>query len=151
MYSRTKRPDDSRAARVTGGLAITLTLLSLAATAVGMTRAEPNQQDALMGAGVFRAYCASCHGTSAEGDGEIARYLKVTPADLTRIAEREGGDFPYEQVVKIIDGRQGVKGHGRGEMPVWGDAFAVTSGGRSEEQIQEKIRQLAHYLWSIQK
>ena len=128
-----------------------LSLLALVGAAGMGQQTGPNEQEAVLGAGVFRAYCASCHGTTAEGDGDIAQHLKVTPADLTRIAERGGGTFPYEDVIKIIDGRKGVKGHGRGEMPVWGDAFAVTAGGRSEDQVQKKIRELANYLWSIQK
>ncbi len=139
-----------RTQRFAWGVGI-LMLLVLPLAASSASQSEPDEQQALMGSGVFRSYCASCHGTSAQGDGDIAQHLRVAPADLTRIAERRDGDFPYDDVVKIIDGRKGVKGHGRGEMPVWGDAFAVTSGGRTEEQVQKKIRELAHYLWSIQK
>ena len=35
-------------------------------------------------------------------------------------------------------------------MPVWGDAFQVTETGHTEEEVQKRIRGLAHFLWSIQ-
>ena len=76
------------------------------------------------GGEVFRTYCATCHGTSARGDGPLASSMARKPANLTEIAKRNGGQFPSELVFKIIDGRQSVKGHGGPDMPVWGDAFA---------------------------
>jgi hypothetical protein len=33
-------------------------------------------------------------------------------------------------------------------MPAWGGAFKMTSGGPDEPK--EMMRELAHYLWSIQ-
>lgn len=111
---------------------------------------ELDPQSVAIGNGLFRSYCASCHGSSAKGDGQIAQYLKVAPADLTKIAERNDGSFDNELVRKVIDGRQKVRGHGRGEMPVWGDAFLNTPGGLSKEQVTERIGHMADYLESIQ-
>ena len=125
--------------------------LLLAATIGGQEPTAPDRAGAAVGSSLFRSYCSSCHGTSAVGDGPVAEHLKVKPADLTSIAARRGGEFPFQTVVQIIDGRKQVKGHGHGEMPVWGDAFKVASGGASEEQAQKKIEQLAHYLWTIQR
>lgn len=125
-------------------------LILLASMVVAQEPEAPNRGAAAVGSTLFRSYCASCHGTSAVGDGPVAEYLKVKPADLTRIAARRGGEFPYSTVVKMIDGREKVKGHGHGEMPVWGDAFQVASGGATEEQAKKKMEQLAHYLWTIQ-
>jgi len=123
----------------------------LAATIGGQEPTAPDRAGAAVGSSLFRSYCSSCHGTTAVGDGPVAEHLKVKPADLTSIAARRGGEFPFQNVVQIIDGRKQVKGHGHGEMPVWGDAFKVASGGASEEQAQKKIEQLAHYLWTIQR
>jgi len=95
----------------------------------------------------FEVYCASCHGTSAKGDGPLASSMKQRPADLTEIAKRNGGTFPGEQVAQIIDGRKPVKGHGGGNMPVWGDAFAKSS---DPSPVEEKIQRLVSYLQSIQ-
>jgi mono/diheme cytochrome c family protein len=114
--------------------------------------ATPDPQAASNGRGTFRTYCATCHGLEARGDGQLAEHLKVKPANLTEITKRnEGGEFPFDLVVQIIDGRQKVKGHGGGEMPVWGDAFRVTESGHTEEQVQARIGNLAHFLWSIQR
>ena len=100
------------------------------------------------GSSAFSTYCASCHGSSAKGDGPIAALLTPRPPDLTRIAQRAGGEFPAERVARTIDGRSPAKGHGGGDMPVWGDAFAKSrADGLS---VEEKIRQLVQYLESIQ-
>ncbi|HVS15574.1 MAG TPA: c-type cytochrome [Thermoanaerobaculia bacterium] len=149
MSKRTPDGSRSRAA-----LSTALWVIALAAVAVALAAQQPAEIDrsaAAVGSSLFRSYCASCHGDGAVGDGAVAEYLKIKPADLTHIAARNGGSFPFAQVVKIIDGREQVKGHGHGEMPVWGDAFRIASGGATEEQAQRKIGQLAHYLWSIQK
>ncbi|MFQ5792371.1 MAG: c-type cytochrome [Acidobacteriota bacterium] len=102
---------------------------------------------AAVGRSSYRIYCGSCHGKKAKGDGPLAEGLKIRPADLTEISKRNGGEFPFDMVLRVIDGRKKVKGHGSAEMPVWGNAFLTTD---TEEQAQERIRQLTHFLWSIQ-
>ncbi len=105
----------------------------------------------------FRTYCASCHGSDARGEGNLAQYLSVAPADLTRIAERRDGEFPREEIAEIIDGRRVTKGHGTREMPVWGDVFqsplSDTEAGPTEEpeeRAARKVRELVLFLESIQ-
>ena len=125
-------------------------LLALAWAAAGAAE-ELDQQAAQTGSVVFRSHCAACHGEQARGDGEIAQYLTPKPANLRQIMKRRNAtEFPVETVMQIIDGREKVAGHGRSEMPVWGDAFLVADGGATPEQAKRKIRTLAHYLWSIQ-
>src|SRR5688500_13634237 len=82
------------------------------------------------GAQLFRTYLASCHGTSARGDGPLAEQLRRIPPDLTRFTARNGGLFPSERVHRIVDGRD-VPAHGDGEMPVSGDAFRAARAGQS--------------------
>ena len=108
---------------------------------------RPNASAAASGAASFKIYCASCHGMQAKGDGPLAEHLKVPPADLTRLSERNGGSFPFEDVRKKIDGREKVSAHGSKDMPVWGDAFKTTD---TEEQAQKRIEAITHFLWSIQ-
>jgi len=38
----------------------------------------------IQGPPLFRAYCASCHGTGGKGDGPMAASLKVKPAGLKK-------------------------------------------------------------------
>jgi len=99
---------------------------------------------------LFRTYCASCHGTSARGDGPLAASMRRQPANLTEIAKRNGGVYPSEMVDRVIDGRQQVRGHGGPDMPVWGDAFLRTTDGGSEATVRLKIQALVAYLDSIQ-
>lgn len=139
------------------------TLVLAAAMGLAMVPGAGGQEDApgfmaAKGRVTFRTYCASCHGTDGTGDGSIARYLKVEPADLTTIAERRGGVFPSEEITEYIDGRREARGHGSREMPVWGDVFqsplSDSEPGAAEEpeaRAQRKIRELVLYLESIQR
>jgi hypothetical protein len=77
----------------------------------------------------------------------MASSLTKPPADLTQIARRNGGTFPADMVAKVIDGRSAVKGHGGGEMPVWGDAFSKSA---DKTPVADKIARIVSYLESIQ-
>ncbi|HEX5110205.1 MAG TPA: c-type cytochrome [Vicinamibacterales bacterium] len=112
-----------------------------------MQQASSGSSDA--GAQAFRTYCASCHGTSARGDGPIGAHLRRAPPDLTRFTQRNGGVFPSERLTRIIDGRD-VASHGDREMPVWGDAFRATRGGLSEDAAKARIAAIVRYLQAIQ-
>ena len=68
------------------------------------------------GAQVYAENCTACHGSNAEG-AEMANGERAP--DLTRIAARNGGEFPRAQVMSQIDGY----GHGkvsRDIMPEFG-------------------------------
>ncbi len=103
----------------------------------------------------FRLYCASCHGEEGKGNGSVAKFLTIEPADLTRIEERYG-EWPEERLRAIIDGRQAVRAHGRREMPIWGDVFQSPladdepTGESSEERVERKIDELLVFLETIQ-
>ena len=102
------------------------------------------------GGEVFRTYCASCHGTSARGDGPLAPSMRKKPANLTEIAKRNGGEFPTEMVFRTIDGRQPVRGHGGPDMPVWGDVFMRSRDAGDAERVKAVIQSLVEFLDSIQ-
>ena len=127
-------------------------LLVVLATVAAPRAAQPPPSDAKATAGgvTFRHYCRSCHGPEAKGDGPVAQYLTPKPADLTRIAERNGGEFPFEAVATAITGGKAIKGHGTSEMPVWGVAFKEIHAGQSEQEVKERIDQLVTYLSTIQ-
>lgn len=106
-----------------------------------------------VGKEMFGQYCASCHGTSGEGDGPAASALEVRPADLTRIAARRGGDFPDAEIARVIDGRFDLPAHGSREMPVWGRRFgtSIAKGTEPDEVARGRILTLVEYLKTIQK
>lgn len=102
------------------------------------------------GGEVFKTYCASCHGTTARGDGPLASSMSRRPANLTEIAKRNGGQYPSDLVFRTIDGRQPVRGHGGADMPVWGDVFVRSREAGDAERVKNVIQSLVDYLESIQ-
>lgn len=105
----------------------------------------------------FNRYCASCHGAKADGSGSVAKFLKVPPADLRKITQRAGGEFPHERLVAIIDGREEVRGHGSREMPIWGDVLqsplsevAPGAAEPGEQRAARMIDELVYFLKGIQ-
>ena len=133
-------------APITTRLAALLIVFSFSATAF----AGQGSTSAASGSGLYVNYCASCHGPKAKGDGEMAAALKKKPADLTTIAQRNGGKFPADVVFRTIDGRNPVLGHGGQGMPVWGNAFLRADGGATAEVARARIEALVNYLQSIQ-
>jgi nucleotide-binding universal stress UspA family protein/mono/diheme cytochrome c family protein len=141
-----------------GLMAASIVVAGLTVATVGVTSAsaqtptEPAQtyQQSTPGAEVFRTYCATCHGTSARGDGPLASSMRRKPANLTEIAKRNGGLFPTDLVFRTIDGQQPVRGHGGPDMPVWGDAFSKSREAGDKERVKAVIDSLVGYLESIQ-
>ena len=71
--------------------------------------------------------------------------------DLTRLARRNDGRFPSDAVYAAIDGREKVRGHGPGSMPVWGLSLQTSGLAADQEQeVREKLLDLVAYLESIQ-
>jgi mono/diheme cytochrome c family protein len=103
------------------------------------------------GAGQFRVYCAVCHGEKGTGNGPLAESMRVKPADLTMIARNNKGAFPSDDVYRMIDGRNPVKGHGGPDMPVWGDAFARSGQDASPDAVRGRIEALVRYIERLQK
>ena len=101
-----------------------------------------------LGSQLFRAHCASCHGTDARGNGPLAEHLRHNPPDLTQFTRRNGGTFPREQIRRIIDGRD-VPVHGDREMPVWGEAFKAVAGSNAGA-VKGRIDAVVRYLEGIQ-
>jgi len=123
---------------------------------LGMLAAPPaNAQSGgvvhrVSGSYTYRTYCASCHGAKGKGDGPLAESLRFAPPDLSKIAERNQGEYPAEEVFQIIDGRKPVPGHGGPDMPVWGDAFKNAESGGGDEAVKAKIQALVDYIKTLQ-
>ncbi|WP_323784879.1 cytochrome c [Thalassovita sp.] len=62
---------------------------------------DPNGQD------LFSAYCVMCHGSAGRGDGKLAGDLDIPPADLSLLADRNGGVFPRDLVMETVYGYPG--------------------------------------------
>jgi mono/diheme cytochrome c family protein len=101
------------------------------------------------GKDMYMAYCASCHGKDAKGDGPAASALKSAPTDLTQLSASNRGEFPENHVSQTIRGEYGTPSHGSKDMPVWGSIFA-SMGTTSDGSMQLRICNLTKYLASIQ-
>jgi mono/diheme cytochrome c family protein len=113
------------------------------------TPQEKQLLDSFKGPELFKAYCATCHGKDAKGGGPMAVSLRIAPPDLTRIAIRNGGTFPFLQVQKIISGEQQPPAtHGTREMPVWGPIFSEVTWDQDLGRV--RIYSIAMYLEAIQ-
>jgi mono/diheme cytochrome c family protein len=100
--------------------------------------------------------CAICHGTTGTGEGALADQLLKHPADLTRLSERNGGEFPYWLVYATIDGRHAANQRDYRDMPIFGDRFLKRDvkkyGPKGGEAITtERMHQLAEYVQSLQR
>jgi mono/diheme cytochrome c family protein len=104
----------------------------------------------IRGDNLYKAYCATCHGTDGRGNGPMAAWLKVAPADLTRIAAHNGGAFPLARIDRIISGEEALpSGHGTRGMPLWGPVFSEVT--RDQDLGKVRIDNLARYLRDIQR
>jgi mono/diheme cytochrome c family protein len=113
----------------------------------------PAQLSDQSGAQLYQTLCASCHGPSAHGDGPVAPLIKTPMSDLTRLALRDGGEFPTEDVRRTIDGRLEQRAHGPRDMPVWGKQLyfsAANDDAAARRTAETLIDRLVTYLRSIQ-
>lgn len=124
-----------------------LALLMLAGTA------QAADYVAMSGKDLYVRFCASCHGTSGQGDGPVAASFKVEVPDLTLLARRAGGAYPWERVARIIDGRHILGAHGTRTMPVWGEDFSRLELGNPEAERGTRliIGRLADYVRLLQR
>jgi mono/diheme cytochrome c family protein len=101
---------------------------------------------------LFARFCASCHGDKGEGNGPVAPFFKLSPPDLTRLAKRRGGEFPADDVRRVIDGRTYKGPHGTRNMPIWGMElrFADTGNADKQKPVETLIERLVEYVRSIQ-
>ncbi|MBY6002441.1 cytochrome c [Salipiger bermudensis] len=102
----------------------------------------------------YMNHCAACHGESGMGDGPLAELMTVPVPDLTQVSAQNDGVFPLLDMIQVVDGRTGIRGHGY-PMPVWGKRFKSEIEGdigayASEIVVRGRILSLAYYLESIQ-
>ena len=118
------------------------------------TLARAQEMEVITGGEIeYQNYCAVCHGVDGRGHGIMAKFLTVQTSDLTQLAKKNAGRFPFWQVYRTIDGREEVRGHGTRDMPVWGARFRADAKGNdagSRSQIAGRILSLVFYLQHIQ-
>ena len=132
-------------------LATLLSLLLIAAPNGGLAvdKAVPSKV-VPSGKVMYKEYCAACHGEEAKGDGPYAPLLKVPPPDLTTLAKRHDGKFPYDYVSNTLRFGPGPTIlHGTADMPAWGPIFQWFD-KNDERAVEQRIKNLCDYLASLQ-
>jgi mono/diheme cytochrome c family protein len=129
------------------------------AIAAGQPWVAFGQQKVDVGKREYDANCAVCHGTGGKGDGPFSGLgdQKQTPADLTLLARKNNGVFPFARVYEFIDGTQVVKAHGTREMPIWGADYKVKGAEyyvdvpfNPEVYVRARILALTEYVYRLQ-
>lgn len=106
----------------------------------------------------FDSNCASCHGRLGKGDGPFAGMVDTRAgSDITTLARRNGGVFPFERVYGIVDGREEVRFHGTREMPIWGSDYLARAAADygdapydPEVFVRLRIVALVDYVYRLQ-
>ena len=134
------------------------TFAMIAASGIIVLNSAAWAQDLDPGKSEFQSSCATCHGIDGEGKGPLSTQLKVLPADLTVLAKKNNGVFPFETVYEVIDGRKEVAAHGTRDMPIWGNRYGpnvaqtfLVPGFDPETMIRMRILTLIDYLNRVQK
>ena len=107
-----------------------------------------------VGSYIYLRNCAVCHGPDATGNGIYDSLLTVSPPDLTTLALRNDGKFPFDRTLETISGNELMPAHGSREMPIWGQNFAREAdllGYESKTLVRGRILELIAYLAHIQK
>ena len=132
---------------VIAALAIAFSLAFVLVAGVRPARAQSAKQD-------YDEHCADCHGLTGKGNGEGAGLLVSTKMpDITQLAKKNGGRFPFEQVVEIIDGRRNIPEHERIQMPFWGVTMqkpGAEFSPQSDAAVRKRIEALARYIETMQ-
>jgi mono/diheme cytochrome c family protein len=134
-----------------------LASMALCATAQQPTskvNSVPIQQTPIdSGQKMFSTYCAACHGATGTGNGPAAQSLKVPPADLTLLSQKNKGVFPAQHVQSVLQFGVQNPAHGTPEMPIWGDLMLTLhpSSQDAATLVNQRIFNLTEYLKKIQK
>ncbi len=116
-----------------------------------------SQQRADFGKRQYDAACAVCHGAKGQGDGPYAGIVNTRIADLTTLAKRNAGMFPFQRVFEVIDGSQTMQAHGTRDMPIWGREYRLEAGSAyfdtpydPETYVRTRILALTEYVSRLQ-
>ena len=125
-----------------------LLLIFAASGALAQNKPGP-EATANPGKKTYMEYCSSCHGMDARGTGPAGQALRTQPADLTTLAVRHGGQFPYEYVSDVLRFGKKFSSHGSSDMPIWGPIFSSME-GFDQAKVKKRIKELCDYLASLQ-
>lgn len=131
----------------------TVSVLFLASAIIWTASTKVDAGPSEAGKQLYMQYCSACHGAEGKGDGVVSGLMDPHPTDLTKLNKAAGGKFPFQEVLRAIDGRETYRAHGNPDMPVWGEIFRDDTNGRDvnkEALARGKAALITDYLSSIQ-
>jgi mono/diheme cytochrome c family protein len=115
---------------------------------------SPSAETIAQGRADFNKLCAPCHSESGKGNGPELKVIPgIKPKNLTTIAARNGGVFPFRDVEDTIDGRKVIPSHKRFDMPFWGVNFQQQGQeftSTSEAKTRKRIDAIVDYIATLQ-
>ncbi len=81
---------------------------------------------------------------------KLADKLVKPPKDLTKLAQQNGGTFPFWRVFDIIAGDTTVEGHDTSQMPLFSRRKRGQEAAGVFPPAPLRVLALMHYLESIQ-
>ncbi len=116
-------------------------VLSVGFLLPAVVAAQSDDEAIRKGAAHFRIFCVNCHGMKADGNGPLARILKIQPADLTTLKQSlPEGMTVQERVFRAVDGRHKVGEGQQRNMPVFTDNLKFNT-----------VIEIARFVEAIQK
>jgi mono/diheme cytochrome c family protein len=127
-------------------------VLALTACATAAGAGQPGADAPDPGRDAYLRYCGACHGPEGKGDGIAGTFMRPKPTDLTQLAARNDGKFPFQATMHAIDGTETPRAHGDPVMPVWGELFAekATTGEGARSAARRKVQLITEYIRTIQ-
>jgi hypothetical protein len=80
----------------------------------------------------------------ATGNGPVQPYTVAQAPDLTKIAIRNGGRFPAEQVVRTVDGQFDSPSPNSRHMPIRG--YNLFTGEGDDEAAHQQVLDMEHRI-----
>ena len=102
------------------------------------------------GKAMFQLYCANCHGADAKGNGPLAPALKTPPPNLTTLAKRHAGKFPYDYVSRMLQFGTTARAHGSSDNARVGPDLPVFRQEKPAGREAAHRQSLSNYLASVQ-
>ena len=128
------------AAALVSFLCLSLLALSLS---TGCRRSAPEETGEML----YRRYCASCHGLEGRGEGPAAGALCPSPPDLAQLS------YGIPEILRQIDGRRTIRGHGTAAMPVWGEVFeqSLITEAHARRTALLRAQAIAEHVYRLRK
>ncbi len=129
----------------------------LGATILGASGIVLSADKPDLGMREYERNCTGCHGIKGKGDGPYMAFLQKSPSDLTVLAKKNNGVFPFARVYEVIDGQQEVPAHGKRDMPIWGSDYNAKAAPDYDDYyvnrevfVRARILALTEYLYRLQ-